>query len=124
MLGTDDANGGLTRSVRLIEKSHRRAAECMLVAEERICIRRPESSGLPLAVQVWAVVPHAAADAELVPAWSPTARNDARMRARSHAGESSDEVANAPGQPPCSSMTSSILPIRRIVSEIATTIFW
>lgn len=33
-------------------------------------------------------------------------------------------VTNASGQPPCSSMTSSISAMRRIVSLIATTIFW
>lgn len=96
----------------------------MLIAEECVSIGSPEGTRLAFAVRVRAVVPDAAADAELVPAFSPAAGNDARVRCLAQPVPSFCDVTNAPGQPPCSSMTSSISCISRIVSESATTIFW
>jgi hypothetical protein len=124
MPSADHANRRLLRLIRLVEQGDRRATKGVLVTKKRVSVRCPKRPGLALAMRIRAVVPYATADAELVAPLAPAPGNDARTRLRAQLATSLVDVTNAPGQPPCASMTSSTSAISWIVSEIAETILW
>jgi len=82
---SDNADGRSVRAVRLIEKGARRDSKSVLIAEERVGVRSPESGRFPLAVRRRLVVPDTTADSKLVATLLRASRHDARAMPAFHA---------------------------------------